>query len=158
MIQQKINPFLWFENNAEAAATFYTSVFRNSEIISKSYYGDGAPMPKGNVLTVYFKIEGQLFVALNGGPQFTFSPAVSFVVNCKTQEEIDYYWKQLSADESKEQCGWLVDKFGLSWQIVPEQLPQLINGDPERSSRVMGSLMRMKKLVIADLEEAYRKS
>lgn len=155
MIQQKITPFLWFNDKAEEAAQFYTSVFKDSGIHTTTYYGEGAPLPKGTVMTIAFRLEGQEFVALNGGPHFTFSPAISFVVNCHDQEEIDYYWEKLSADPAREQCGWLQDKFGLSWQIVPLVLQELLKDqDQEKSGRVMQALMPMKKLVIADLQKA----
>jgi predicted 3-demethylubiquinone-9 3-methyltransferase (glyoxalase superfamily) len=152
---KKIQPFLWFNTEAEAAADFYTSVFRDSEVILKTYYGKGTPVPEGTVMTVVFRIEQQEFVALNGGPQFTFSPAVSFVVNCKDQEEIDYYWQQLSANPEQEQCGWLQDRFGLSWQVIPEKLPELLSSpDPEKAANAMQAMMKMKKIVISDLQEA----
>src|SRR5687767_8590943 len=125
MIQQKITPFLWFNENAEEAVKFYTSVFKDSKVGPTTYYGDGGPLLEGTVMTIGFQIEGQEFVALNGGPPFTFSPAISFVVNCQTQQEIDFYWEQLSADPAQEQCGWLRDKFGVSWQIVPVVLQEL---------------------------------
>ncbi|MBC5774663.1 VOC family protein [Pontibacter sp. KCTC 32443] len=155
MIEQKIRPCLWFNNEAEDAAKFYTSIFRDSKIGKIAYYGEGAPMPKGTVLTVSFLLEGQEFTALNGGPNFIFSPAISFVVNCQTQDEIDYYWEKLSADPAQEQCGWLKDKFGVSWQIVPEILDELMSAqDQQRSERVMQALLQMKKLVISDLVKA----
>lgn len=155
MAYQKIQPFLWFDNQAEEAADFYTSVFRDSEILAKSYYGEGAPAPAGTVMTVAFRINGQEFVALNGGPHFTFSPAISFAVNCRTQEEIDYYWEKLSADPQREQCGWLQDRYGISWQIVPEELPELLRSDdPEQARSVMQAMLKMKKLSISDLREA----
>lgn len=156
MIQQKITPFLWFREQAEEAVKFYTSVFKNASTGTTTYYGDGGPMPRGTVMTIAFRIEGQEFVALNGGPHFTFSPAVSFVVNCQTQQEIDYYWEKLSADPAQEQCGWLKDKFGVSWQIVPVVLNELL-ADQERSAQVMQAVMQMKKLVIADLVKASGK-
>ncbi|MGH8540309.1 MAG: VOC family protein [Stenotrophobium sp.] len=153
---QKITPLLWFDTQAEEAAKFYTSVFKNSKIVSVSHYGDGMPMPKGTVLTVAFEIEGQKFTALNAGPQFKFTEAVSFVVDCETQAEVDYYWDKLTADGGKPwQCGWLKDKYGLSWQIVPAILPKLASGDPARSGRVMQAMMQMVKLDIKKLEEAY---
>ena len=155
MIQQKITPFLWFNGNAEEAVQFYTSVFKHSGIETTTYYGEGAFMPKGTVMTIAFRLEGQQFTALNGKADFTFSPAISLVVNCQTQEEIDYYWQQLSADPAREQCGWLQDKFGLSWQIVPLMLSeQLQQQDQEKNDRVMQAVMQMKKLVIADLLKA----
>jgi predicted 3-demethylubiquinone-9 3-methyltransferase (glyoxalase superfamily) len=154
-VTQKITPFLWFDNNAEEAVNFYVSVFKNSKVGEIARYGDSGPGPKGSVMTAAFELEGQKFVALNGGPQFKFTEAISFVVNCDTQEEIDYFWEKLSADGGQEvQCGWLKDKYGLSWQIVPTILPQLISGDPKRSNRVMQALMQMKKLDIAELRAA----
>src|SRR5437667_6696349 len=123
---QKITPFLWFDNNAEEAAKFYTSVFKNSKILKVARYGDAGPGPKGSVMTVSFQIEGPQFIALNGGPQFKFTEAVSFVVNCETQKEVDEFWEKLSAGGEKGPCGWLKDKFGLSWQVVPTILDKLI--------------------------------
>jgi predicted 3-demethylubiquinone-9 3-methyltransferase (glyoxalase superfamily) len=154
-VTQKITPFLWFDNNAEEAVNFYVSVFKNSKVGEIARYGDSGPGPKGSVMTAAFELEGQKFVALNGGPQFKFTEAISFVVNCETQDEIDYFWEKLSGDGGQEvQCGWLKDKYGLSWQIVPTILPQLISGDPKRSNRVMQALMQMKKLDIAELQRA----
>jgi predicted 3-demethylubiquinone-9 3-methyltransferase (glyoxalase superfamily) len=148
---QKITPFLWFDHQAEEAAKFYVSVFKDSKMGQVSRYGEGMPLPKGTVMTAAFEIEGQSFVALNGGPQFRFTEAVSFVVNCETQKEIDYYWDKLTGGGGNEvQCGWLKDKYGLSWQIVPTVLPQLV----KKSGRVMEALMHMKKLDIAALERA----
>jgi predicted 3-demethylubiquinone-9 3-methyltransferase (glyoxalase superfamily) len=148
---QKITPFLWFDHQAEEAAKFYVSVFKDSKMGQVSRYGEGMPLPKGTVMTAAFEIEGQSFVALNGGPQFKFTEAVSFVVNCETQKEIDYYWDKLTGGGGNEvQCGWLKDKYGLSWQIVPTVLPQLV----KKSGRVMEALMHMKKLDIAALERA----
>jgi predicted 3-demethylubiquinone-9 3-methyltransferase (glyoxalase superfamily) len=148
---QKITPFLWFDHQAEEAAKFYVSVFKDSKMGQVSRYGEGMPLPKGTVMTAAFEIEGQSFVALNGGPQFKFTEAVSFVVNCETQKEIDYYWDKLTGGGGSEvQCGWLKDKYGLSWQIVPTVLPQLV----KKSGRVMEALMHMKKLDIAALERA----
>lgn len=151
---QKITPFLWFDNNAEEAAQFYTSVFKNSRILSVSRYSDAGPGPKGSVMVVSFQLEGQQFTALNGGPLFKFSEAFSFVVNCETQEEIDDYWNKLTSDGGQEsQCGWLKDKFGFSWQIVPTALGRLMS-DPRKANRVMQALLQMKKLDIATLEDA----
>jgi len=153
---QKITPFLWFDNNAEEAARFYTSVFKNSKILKVARYGDAGPGPKGSVMTVSFQIEGQPFVALNGGPQFKFTEAVSFVVNCETQKEVDEFWKKLSAGGEEGPCGWLKDKFGLSWQVVPTILEKLIaDPDPVKSQRVMKAMLKMKKLDIAALQRAY---
>jgi len=151
---QKITPFLWFDNNAEQAAQFYTSIFKNSKILNVSRYGDGGPGPKGSVMVVNFQLEGQQFTALNGGPLFKFSEAFSFVVNCETQKEIDEYWNKLTSGGGKEsECGWLKDRFGFSWQIVPTALGRLLS-DPKNANRVMQALLQMKKLDIAKLEEA----
>jgi len=152
---QKITPFLWFDTNAEEAAQFYTSIFKNSKILNVSRYGDAGPGPKGSVMVVNFQLEGQQFTALNGGPQFKFSEAFSFVVNCETQKEIDEYWNKLTSGGGKEsECGWLKDKFGFSWQIVPAALGKLMSGDPKKANRVMQAVLQMKKLDIAKLEEA----
>jgi predicted 3-demethylubiquinone-9 3-methyltransferase (glyoxalase superfamily) len=153
---QKITPFLWFDTQAEDAVNFYVSVFKNSKILAVTRYGDSGPGPKGSVLTVAFELDGLKFTALNAGPQFKFTEAVSFVVNCETQDEIDYYWSKLREGTSWDgQCGWLKDKFGLSWQVVPKALPELLSAkDPARANRVMQALMPMKKLDIAALERA----
>jgi len=152
---QKITPFLWFDGNAEEAALFYTSIFKNSKILNVSRYGDAGPGTKGAVMVVSFQLEGQQFTALNGGPQFKFSEAFSFVVNCETQKEIDEYWNKLTSGGGKEsECGWLKDKFGFSWQIVPAALGKLMSGDPKKANRVMQAVLQMKKLDIATLEEA----
>jgi len=151
---QKISPFLWFNNQAEEAAKFYTSIFKNSKIKNVSHYGEGAPLPKGTVLVVNFELNAQDFMALNGGPQFKFTEAISFVVHCDNQEEIDYYWEKLSEGGSEVQCGWLKDKYGLSWQVVPTVLGKLMSGDPAKANRVMQALMKMVKLDIKKLEEA----
>jgi len=152
----KVTPFLWFDNNAEDAVKFYTSIFKNSTIGSTSRYGDAGPGPKGSVMTIGFTIEGQDYTALNGGPVFKFNESVSFVVHCKDQQEVDYYWEKLSADGGQEvECGWVKDKFGLSWQIVPDVLMQLISDkDPAKSERVMKQILQMKKIDIAKLKEA----
>jgi predicted 3-demethylubiquinone-9 3-methyltransferase (glyoxalase superfamily) len=153
---QKITPFLWFDDKAEEAVDFYTSIFKNSKTISISRYGDAGPGPKGAVMVAKFQIEGQEFMALNGGPTFTFSPAISFVVNCKTQEEVDELWEKLSEGGAKSQCGWLTDKFGLSWQIVPTVLGELMQDkDPVKTNRVMAALLQMTKLDIEGLRKAY---
>ena len=153
---QKITPFLWFDDKAEEAVDFYTSVFKNSKTISISRYGDAGPGPKGSVMVAKFQIEGQEFMALNGGPTFTFSPAISFVVNCKTQDEIDELWDKLSEGGATSQCGWLTDKFGLSWQIVPTVLGELMQDkDPVKTNRVMAALLQMTKLDIEGLGKAY---
>jgi len=153
---QKITPFLWFDDKAEEAVDFYTSIFKNSKTISISRYGDAGPGPKGAVMVAKFQIEGQEFMALNGGPTFTFSPAISFVVNCKTQEEVDELWEKLSEGGAKSQCGWLTDRFGLSWQIVPTVLGELMQDkDPVKTNRVMAALLQMTKLDIEGLRKAY---
>ena len=154
---QKITPFLWYDNQAEEAANLYCSIFKNSKVGSVVRYGDAGPGPKGTVMIVSFQLAGQEFTALNGGPRFKFTEAISFVVNCETQEEIDHFWEKLTADGGQESmCGWLKDKFGLSWQIVPTDLPQLMqSGDAKKSERVMQAILQMKKLDIAKLKEAY---
>jgi predicted 3-demethylubiquinone-9 3-methyltransferase (glyoxalase superfamily) len=152
----KINPFLWFNNQAEEAANFYVSIFKNSRIVRVTRYGDAGPGPKGSVMTVDFQLDGQEFVALNGGPQFTFSPAISFVVNCQTQAEVDEFWQKLAAGGEEVECGWLTDKYGLSWQIVPTVLVDMLNDpDPVKSQRVLKAMMQMKKIDIATLKRAY---
>jgi predicted 3-demethylubiquinone-9 3-methyltransferase (glyoxalase superfamily) len=153
---QKITPMLWFDNQAEEAAKFYVSVFKNSKMGSVSRYGEDMPGRKGSVMTVSFEIEGQPFTALNGGPQFKFTEAISLVVNCETQKEIDYYWDKLTAGGGKEvECGWLKDRFGLSWQIVPAVVFDLIKqSDQKKSDRVMQAVMQMKKLDLAALQRA----
>ena len=153
---QKITPFLWFNNDAEEAANLYVSLFPNSKILGVSRYGDGGPGPKGSVMTVKFLLEGMEFIGLNGGPMFQFTEAVSFVVRCDTQSEIDKYWEKLTANGGAEsQCGWLKDKFGLSWQIVPSALGEwMTSKDPGRSQRVMQALLQMRKLDIRVLQEA----
>ena len=153
---QKINPFLWFDHQAEEAAKFYVSLFKNSKVVSVSRYGDAGPGPKGTVMVVAFQLDGQEFLALNGGPQFKFSPAVSLVVNCETQEEVDDFWKKLSEGGATQQCGWLQDKYGLSWQIVPTVLGKLMQDkDAKKSERVMKAMLQMHKLDIAGLKQAY---
>jgi predicted 3-demethylubiquinone-9 3-methyltransferase (glyoxalase superfamily) len=154
-IVQKITPCLWFDTEAEEAATFYTSVFENSKILSVSRYGEAGPRPAGMVMTVDFELDGQEFVALNGGPEFKFTEAVSFQVNCETQDEVDEFWATLSEGGEEGPCGWLKDKFGLSWQIIPTALPRLIDDpDPDRSQRVMKAMLEMGKIDIAALEKA----
>lgn len=154
-ITQKITPFLWFDNQAEEAANFYISVFKDSKIDTVTRYGNAGPGPEGSVLTVAFELAGQKFVALNGGPQFKFTEAISFVVNCESQEEIDYFWQKLTSDGGAESmCGWLKDKYGLSWQVVPANIGELLTGDPEKSNRVMQAIMQMKKPDVAKLEQA----
>jgi predicted 3-demethylubiquinone-9 3-methyltransferase (glyoxalase superfamily) len=153
---QKITPFLWFDGNAEEAVTFYTSTLKNSRIVNMSRYGEGAPAPKGTVISATFILEGQEFMALNGGPMFTFSPAISFFVKCETQEEIDTLWEKLSAGGKKERCGWLKDKFGVSWQIIPPVLGEMLQDkDPQRAQRVMQAMMQMDKIDIQKLKQAY---
>jgi len=153
----KITPFLWFDNNAEEAAQFYTSIFKNSKILQTSRYGEDGPGPKGTVMTIRFELNGQEFIALNGGPHFKFNEAVSFVVNCETQQEVDEYWKKLTAGGKEVQCGWLTDKYGLSWQITPTILGQLIaDKDPEKARRVMQAMMKMVKIDIEALKKAYQ--
>lgn len=152
----KITPMLWFDNNAEDAAQFYTSIFKNSKILQVSRYGDAGPGPKGQAMVVRFQLEGQEFLALNGGPQYKFTEAISFVVNCETQEEVDYYWDRLSAGGKEVQCGWLRDRFGLSWQVTPTILPRLLQDpDPAKSQRVMRAMLGMVKLDIAALQRAH---
>ena len=153
---QKITPFLWFDGNAEEAAQHYVSIFKNSKIVSAMRYTDAGPGPKGSVMSVTFQLDGQEFFALNGGPQFKFTEAISFFVDCKTQEEVDDLWEKLSAGGQESRCGWLKDKFGLSWQIVPAGLKGMLEDrDPKRSGRVMQALMQMGKLDIAALKRAY---
>ena len=155
---QKITPFLWFDTQAEEAAKFYTSVFKNSKIGSIKRYGDAAPRPKGTVMTVAFQIEGQEFVALNGGPQFLFTPAISLFVNCETQEEVDQLWDNLVDGGTPMQCGWLTDRYGISWQIVPAALGKLMNDpDPKKASRVMQAMLQMVKIDIRGLQEAHQR-
>jgi predicted 3-demethylubiquinone-9 3-methyltransferase (glyoxalase superfamily) len=152
---QKITPFLWFDHQAEEAARFYTSIFPNSKINKVTRYNEAGPGPAGSVMTVEFQLEGQSFVALNGGPHFKFTEAISFVVNCETQDEVDNYWEKLSADGAEVQCGWLKDKYGLSWQVVPTALIKLLSDpDPEKAKRVMKVMFMMKKLDIRALEQA----
>ncbi len=152
----KITPFLWFDGQAEEAMNFYVSVFNDSKILNVNRYGDAGPGPKGTVMTASFLLNGQPFLALNGGPVFQFTPAISFVVNCETQEEVDSYWAKLSAGGQEGQCAWLTDKFGISWQIVPKQLGQLLSDpDPAKAGRVMQAMLEMSKIDIAELQRAY---
>lgn len=149
-------PSLWFDSNAEEAAQFYTSVFPDSHIGEIARYTDAGPGPEGTAVTVAFTINGQEFIGINGGPEFQFTPAISFMVNCETQAEVDQLWERLSADPEQEQCGWLRDKFGVSWQIVPTALGRLMSdSDPEKVSRVTRAMLQMKKLDIAALQRAY---
>ena len=158
-ISQKVTPFLWFDTQAEEAANFYISIFKNSKVTAITRYGDSGPGNKGSVMTVAFTLDGQQFTALNAGPQFPFTEALSFVVNCETQNEIDYFWEKLSAGGKKVECGWLKDKFGLSWQIVPTEFFEMIsNATPQQSNRVMQALMQMEKLDLAKLEQAYNET
>jgi predicted 3-demethylubiquinone-9 3-methyltransferase (glyoxalase superfamily) len=153
---QKISPFLWFDNQAEEAMNFYVSIFRNSKVGNVTRYGDAGPGPKGSVMTASFELEGQQFTALNGGPQFKFTEAISFVVSCETQEEVDELWDKLSEGGKTQQCGWLKDRFGLSWQIIPSALPELMTGpDPQKSQRVMKAMLQMTKIDIGKLRQAY---
>ena len=152
---QKITPWLWFDTEGEDAARFYTSVFPNSRIVEITRYGSAGPRPEGSVMTVGFELDGQKFVALNGGPEFTFSEAISFQVSCETQEDVDEYWNALSEDGEEGPCGWLKDRYGLSWQIVPTALFRLLDDpDREKAQRVMEAMLQMKKIEIADLEQA----
>jgi len=163
---QKITPFLWFDGDAEEAMNFYVSIFsarggsdsgeKKSKIVSVSRYGEGGPGPKGTVMTATFQLEGQEFIALNGGPHYKFTEAISLFVNCETQEEVDELWEKLSAGGEKGPCGWLKDKFGLSWQIVPSVLGTLMGDkDPKKAKRVMEAMLKMKKIDIKTLQSAY---
>jgi predicted 3-demethylubiquinone-9 3-methyltransferase (glyoxalase superfamily) len=152
----KISPFLWFDTQAEEAANFYTSIFKNSKIVKVSRYGEGAPGTKGSVMTVAFTLDGQEFTALNGGPLFKFTEAISFIVNCNTQEEVDSYWTKLLEGGEESRCGWLKDKYGLSWQIIPTILGKMLSDpNPQKAKRVMGAMLAMKKIDIAGLKKAY---
>ena len=152
---QKITPFLWYDGNAEEAANFYISIFKNSKMGKISRYGDAGPGPKGSVMSVTFQIEGQEFFALNGGPHFKFTPAISFFVNCETQQEVDDLWEKLSAGGRTDRCGWLQDKFGVSWQIIPTVLGQLLGDkDPQRAKRAMQAMLQMTKIDINKLQHA----
>ncbi len=153
---QKITPFLWFDNNAEEAMNFYVSLFKNSKVLNVTRYGEAGPGSPGTVMTAEFQLEGQEFVALNGGPQFKFTEAISFVVNCENQEEVDYFWEKLSEGGEKSRCGWLKDKYGLSWQVVPTVLAELLaDKDPEKSKRVMDAMLAMDKIDIKVLKQAH---
>jgi predicted 3-demethylubiquinone-9 3-methyltransferase (glyoxalase superfamily) len=154
---QKITPFLWFDGKAEEAANFYSSVFSGSKIVNIMRYGEAGPGPKGSVMSVTFQLHGQDFIALNGGPMFTFSAAISFFVDCATQEEVDELWEKLSAGGEKQRCGWLKDKYGVSWQIIPTALGELLHDkDPARATRVMQAMLQMDKIDIARLRRAYQ--
>lgn len=153
---QRITPFLWFDNNAEEAMNFYVSVFKNSRVGRVTRYGDAGPGPAGTVMTVEFELDGQEFVGLNGGPHFQFTEAVSFTVRCETQEEIDYYWDKLSEGGATSRCGWLKDKFGLSWQVEPRILGDLMaDKDPVKAKRVMEAMLKMDKIDIEPIRRAY---
>jgi predicted 3-demethylubiquinone-9 3-methyltransferase (glyoxalase superfamily) len=153
---QKITPCLWFDDQAERAVRFYTSIFKNSKIGKVAYYGEGAPRPKGSIMTVRFQLDGQEFLALNGGPQFKFTEAISFIVNCRTQKEVDRMWNKLSKGAQQVQCGWVKDKYGMSWQIVPTILSKMLT-DPDRAraDKVLQAVLQMKKLDIKGLKKAY---
>lgn len=156
---QKITPFLWFDDQAEEAANFYVSIFKNSKVGRISRYGEGGPRPKGTAMSVTFQLDGQEFMALNGGPEFTFTPAISLFVNCETQKEVDELWERLSEGGKKERCGWLKDKYGLSWQIIPSALGQMMQDkDPQKSKRVMNAMLQMNKIEIKALQQAYEQS
>jgi predicted 3-demethylubiquinone-9 3-methyltransferase (glyoxalase superfamily) len=152
---QRIKPFLWFDNNAEEAAQFYLSIFKDSKILKISRYGEAGPGPAGSVMIVNFRIEGQDFIALNGGPHFKFNESISFSITCETQEEVDHYWNKLTEGGQEVQCGWLKDKFGLSWQVNPTVLGELLaDKDGKKAQRVMKAMMQMKKIDIAGLQRA----
>jgi predicted 3-demethylubiquinone-9 3-methyltransferase (glyoxalase superfamily) len=153
---QKITPFLWFDDKAEEAMNFYVSIFKNSKIVNVSRYGDAGPGPKGKVMTAVFELDGQKFMALNGGPLFKFTEAISLFVDCETQQEVDELWEKLSAGGEKSRCGWLKDKYGLSWQIIPKALGRLMGDkDPEKSKRVMMAMLQMSKIDVQALQQAY---
>jgi predicted 3-demethylubiquinone-9 3-methyltransferase (glyoxalase superfamily) len=155
MNMQKITPFLWFDNQAEEAMNFYVSIFKNSKAGRVTRYGDAGPGPKGSVMSVTFQLEGQQFMALNGGPMFQFTPAISLFVDCETQEEVDELWEKLSAGGKPDRCGWLKDKFGLSWQIIPKALGELLGDkDPARASRAMKAMLKMSKIDVAEMKRA----
>lgn len=155
-IKQKLTPFLWFDNDAEEAMNFYTSIFKNSKVLGVSRYGEAGPGAKGHVMTASFELEGLEFTALNAGPRFKFTEAISFVISCETQEEVDYFWQKLTSKGEESMCGWLKDKFGLSWQVVPTILYELFaDKDPVKSNRVMQAMLKMKKINIKALKEAY---
>jgi len=154
--KQKITPFLWFDGKAEEAMNFYVSIFKNSKVVQLTRYGDAGPGPKSTVMSAIFQLEGQEFYALNGGPQFKFSPAISLFVNCETQQEVDELWEKLSAGGKTNRCGWLDDKFGLTWQIIPTTLGRLLQDkDAAKANRVMKAMMQMDKIDIARLQQAY---
>jgi len=153
---QKITPFLWFDSNAEEAMNFYVSIFKNSKVLKVTRYGEAGPGPKGTVMSATFQLKGQDFFALNGGPLFSFTPAISFFVNCETQQEVDELREKLSEGGQKERCGWLKDKYGLSWQIIPSALGEMLGDkDPAKASRVMHAMLQMNKIDIKGLKQAY---
>ncbi len=153
---QKITPFLWFDGKAEEAARFYVSIFNDSKVLTVTRYGDAGPGPKGAAMTARFELEGQEFLALNGGPQFKFTEAISFLVNCETQDEVDELWEKLSQGGEKGRCGWLKDRFGVSWQVVPIALGKMLQDkDPGKSQRVMNAMLQMDKIDIKRLRQAY---
>ena len=153
---QKITPFLWFDSNAEEAMNFYVSIFKNSKVLRVARYGDAGPGPKGSVMVASFQLEGQEFQALNGGPEYKFTPAISLFVSCETQQEVDELWEKLGEGGRIDQCGWLQDKFGLSWQIIPTVLPKLLSDkDPKKSQSVMKAMLQMKKIDSKKLQQAY---
>jgi predicted 3-demethylubiquinone-9 3-methyltransferase (glyoxalase superfamily) len=155
--KQKITTFLWFDQNAEEAANHYVSIFKNSKILNIARYGDAGPGPKGSVMTIHFELEGQEFIALNGGPHFKFTEAISLLVSCDSQKEVDELWAELVAGGEESQCGWLKDKYGLSWQVVPRALSEMLTDrDPAKSKRVMEAMLPMKKIDLGRLERAYR--
>jgi len=153
---QKITPFLWFDGNAEEAMNLYVSVFKNSKVVSVTRYGEAGPGPKGTVMSATFQLEGQQFYALNGGPQYKFTPAISLFVSCETQQEVDELWNKLSAGGHKDRCGWLQDKYGLSWQIIPTALGKMLQDkNPRKAQNVMKAMLQMDKIDIAKLKQAY---
>ena len=156
---QKITPFLWFNDDAEEAMNFYVSIFKNAEVLGVDRYGEVGPGPAGTVMIATFRLNGQEFIALNGGPQFTFTEAVSFQIDCASQEEVDYYWEKLADGGEPGPCGWLKDRFGLSWQVVPTVLTELLRDeDPGKANRVMQAMLQMSKIEIAKLKEAYEQT
>jgi predicted 3-demethylubiquinone-9 3-methyltransferase (glyoxalase superfamily) len=156
---QKITPFLWFDSNAEEAVAFYVSIFKDSRVTSVQRYGDAGPGPKGSVMSLEFQLEGQQFMALNGGPQFKFTPAISLFISCEAQEEVDALWERLLVGGAPQRCGWLQDRFGLSWQIIPAALGRLMaDPDPVRSARVMQAMMKMVKIDVSELKRAHQGS
>jgi predicted 3-demethylubiquinone-9 3-methyltransferase (glyoxalase superfamily) len=155
-MQQRITPFLWFNDNAEEAINFYTSLFKNSKVLNVARYGDAGPGPSGTVMSATFQLEGQEFMALNGGPEFRFTEAISLFVKCETQAEVDELWQKLTEGGEESQCGWLKDKYGLSWQIIPNALSEMLSDkDPDKAGRVMRAMLPMQKIDIKTLQEAY---